>query len=84
MKALATIALVLGGLVAAVGVAASESTTGARGTGYTVFCTDAVDDAPVALKIPSAASAPNRLHAVELFKQQHPGGRCFVLRPHHD
>jgi hypothetical protein len=84
MKALAVMAIAIGGLIGAVGVAANGSAAPAAAAGYTVFCSDAGDDGVVAVKIPSDRSSPDRLHGVELYKQQHPGGRCFVLREHHD
>jgi hypothetical protein len=82
MKASAGIAVVAASLVVAIGFAAPA--LGSGGTHYTVHCADGHGTSVVAKAFDSRTidRAGGKAHALELFKQQHPNGQCWVSGPH--
>lgn len=84
MKASAAVAVAAASLVVAIGLAAPA--LGSGGTHYTVHCAVASDTTVVAKAFDTRAidRAGGKAHALELFKQQHPGGLCWVSGPHKD
>ena len=82
MKASAGIAVAAASLVVAIGFAAPA--LGSDGTHYTVHCTLSRGTYVVAKAFDSRAidRAGGKAHALELFKQQHPEGACWVSGPH--
>jgi hypothetical protein len=88
MKALVGITLAIAGLFAAVQVAATgpartADPARAQGSTATMYCSTADGKEVIAVKVGSDASARRKAHAIELFKQRHPGWTCSTLRPHH-
>ena len=84
MKASAAVAVAAASLIVAIGFAAPV--LGSDGTHYTVHCAVANDTTVVAKAFDTRTidRAGGKAHALELFKQQHPGGQCWVSGPHKD
>jgi hypothetical protein len=58
----------------------------ATGTHFTVHCAVDSDTTVVARAFDAAVvmQAGGKAHAIEIFKQQHPDGHCWVSGPHRD
>jgi hypothetical protein len=82
MKSSATLAVVSAALLVVVGFAAPA--LGADNRHYTVHCAVEGDATVVARAFDASMieTAGGKAHAIELFKQQHPDGHCWVSGPH--
>ena len=81
MKTFTNIATMAVALVVAIGLAAPA--LGAD-THYTVHCADGNPMSVVARAYDAriVERAGGKAHAIELFKQTHPGGTCWLTGPH--
>jgi len=85
MKATAATAIAAASLLVVVAFATPVAGSG-TGTHYTVHCADAsgttVDARAFAAREVERPGGED--HAIELFKQSHPGGHCWLSGPHRD
>ena len=82
MKSSAAIAVA--SLSVLIAVAFAVPTLGAANTHYTVHCAINENTTVVARAFDTrlVEQAGGKAHAIELFKQQHPDGRCWISGPH--
>jgi len=79
-----TAGIAFAGALLVLAMALAGPAAGNDGTHYTVHCAIANDTTVVAKAFDTRAidRAGGKAHALELFKQQHPDGQCWVSGPH--
>jgi hypothetical protein len=84
MKTAAATAIAAGSLLVAVAFGAPGA--GGAGTHYTVHCAETSGTTLVARAFDAGQieRPGGKAHAIEIFKQAHPGGHCWITGPHRD
>ena len=79
-------AITVASLTVLVGLAFAVPTLSAADTHYTVHCAINDNTRVVARAFDTrlVEQAGGKAHAIELFKQQHPDGQCWISGPHID
>jgi hypothetical protein len=85
MKTAAATAIAAASILVAIAFAA-PAVGGGVATHYTVHCADAAGTTVTARAYDArqVESPGGKAHAIELFKQSHPDGHCWISGPHRD